>query len=174
VRKQLRTFLLGIPGAAIALGTFVCIWETPRNWIGERFTDLGAAMSNPWVTVLVTLLLVAYSGTVIWTFFEPRPPSAVELRALEAARERDAHRRQLIADGRRLVAEFNLQVRANTLYGYLKYQPQYGAIRAQLSPEFVANLEHPRLLALSDTTKDGRVHGFMQELDRLEREWGLA
>ena len=62
MRKQFRAILLGVPGAFLAVGTFMAVWETPRNWIADQADSVVLAMGNPWVTVLVTLLIAAYLG----------------------------------------------------------------------------------------------------------------
>lgn len=175
-RKQIRTVLLGIPGALVAVGTFAAIWETPRTWIGDQFSVLAVAMTNPFVTMAVTLLLVAYFGALIWTFVEPRlaPVSGAELREVEADKERRSRRRKILNEARQMVADFELQSRWSWRQ-MIRYNPAFASVRPHLSKEYMEAIRATRTAYASDEwLHDPLAAMFLSELDRLEREWGLS
>jgi hypothetical protein len=174
-RKQIRTALLGLPGAVGAAVGVAAIWETPRNWIGAQIGALASAMTNPFVTMLVTLIVVAYFGSILWTFTTPQmvPASGADLREVEAARERDERRRKMIDDARKMVADFELQTRWSWRQ-MLRYTPAYTAVRPHLSAKYLTKLDQTATIQVGMGMHEPLVAGFLNELSRLEREWGLS
>jgi len=174
-RKEIRKGLLGVPGALIAVGGFASIWPTSRDWIGAQFAALGTAMTHPWVTVLVTLLLVAYVGAILWTFIGPRSPTAAETQEIEADRERRSRRRKMLNEAREMVANHELQARRDW-WQTIRYSPEYAAIRPHLSADYLAYEGSPktRRTVSAGPGHQPPVGRFCAELDRLEREWKLS
>jgi len=85
-----------------------------------------------------------------------------------------AAQRQLIADGRKLIAAFNRQEPRENFVDFLAEHEEWQAIRPRLDAKVVSEMENPRLVVPSrDGKKDGKVIYLQDELDRLEREWGL-
>jgi len=119
--------------------------------------------------VLITLYLAVALYRLLSPVSEPAPKP-------EAAEDggKQLQRRQLIADGRNLVARFNRQTRHDGLIAFLSDKAGWHAIRPRLDPKILADLENGRLaVATRGDVKDGKVYYLMQELDRLEREWDL-
>lgn len=176
-RKQVRAALLWIPGAIVTTAGVAAIWETPRDWVGGRFAALGDAMTHPWVTVLVTLLIVAYLAALVWTLIEPqapRAPSAAETHEIEADRERRSRRRKILNEGRQMVAEFELQSRWSWRQ-MIKYNQAFADVRPHLSDDYMKALANTRMAIVSDEwLHDPLAADFLSELDRLEREWKLS
>ena len=109
-KKNIRAALLGAPSAVIAVGTFASIWETPRIWIGDQFARLAAMMTNPFVTMAVTLFVVLYLAATFWSYVEPRPVpiTASELHEAERLKDNTLRRRKLIDDARKMVSRFEI------------------------------------------------------------------
>lgn len=91
-----------------------------------------------------------------------------------AGEARQQRRRAIIADGRRLVAQFSGQSDVPFLMQFLQTHPEWHAIRPHLDPKVRGHMENGRLVVLTaGNDKDGKLSYLVQELDRLEREWGL-
>ena len=107
-----------------------------------------------------------------------------EIGKLKSARVREqalpqdaiqARRQLLIADGRRLIADYNAQQSEQRLIVFLNAHKEWHALRAQFDPNKLHDLESDRILvATRGDVKDGKVYYLQREIDRLEREWGLA
>jgi hypothetical protein len=174
-RKEIRKGLLGVPGAIGGAAAAASVWQTPRDWIGGKFAALGSAMTHPWVTVLVTLLLIAYMGAILWTFISPRAPTVAETQEIEADRERRSRRRKMLNEAREMVANHELQARRDW-WQTIRYSPEYAAIRPHLSAEYLAYETSPktRRTVSAGPGHQPPVDRFCAELDRLEREWKLS
>lgn len=162
-RRHLIASLFGATGVIFAALGYAdqarAIRTTFEPW---QLQALGASL----FVVFVVMVLISYG----------RSPQAVPISAADpnfAAKQ--AQRRKVLADGRRLVAEFNLQARQRTLIGFLQYREEWPAIRAHLDAKVRNDLENARLaVSAPEGLKDGKVTYLMNELDRLEREWDLA
>jgi hypothetical protein len=173
-RKEIRKGLLGIPGAVGGTAAVASVWQTPRDWIGGQFAALGGAMTHPWVTVLVTLLLVAYLAAILWTFLKPRAPSAAEMHEVEADRERRSRRRKILNEGREMVAEYELQSRWDWRQ-MIRYNPAFANARPHLSKAYMDRIKATRTVSAGgEGLHDPLAAMFLSELDRLEREWELS
>ena len=155
------------------MGGFASIWETPKSWIGNRFGDLLAAMANPLVTVTVTLLIIAYLAALKWAFTEPKAMTAAEVAEIERMKERDTHHRQIIARARAMVPEFEIQARRDWRQ-FVRYSSDYAPIRPLLSDEYKRMLNDTHTLHVQGGILDPLADMFLDEVDRLEREWGLS
>ena len=173
-RKELRKSLLAVPGSIGGGAAIASVWQTPRDWIGGSFAALASAMTHPWVTVLVTLMLVAYLGAVLWTFIKPRVPSVAETHEVEAERERRSRRRKMLNEAREMVVNHELQSRWNWRQT-TRYSHQFADIRPHLSEAYMKRLNAVRTIELGQAgTSEPLVQGFLDELDRLERDWKLS
>jgi hypothetical protein len=91
------------------------------------------------------------------------------------ASERD-RKRNLIDTGRSFAANYT-QGRAghDTFRSYLESTKSYAALRGYLSNAFLTQLNNPNTVYAMPPggSYEGPVEGFLNELDRLEGEWGL-
>ena len=174
-RKEIRKRLLGVPGAIGGAAAIASVWQTPRDWIGDRFAALAIAMTHPWVTVLITLLLVTYLAAVGWTFLAPQTPSVAESLEIEADRERRSRRRKILNEAREMVAKHELQVRRDW-WQTIRYSSEYAGVRPHLSADYLAYEASPltRRTINAGGGSQPPVPRFCAELDRLEREWNLS
>ena len=133
-------------------------------------------LAAPWWNYVPVVLVSFYLlGALYRLFASPRPAVAVPAPAPAIDDGKRDARRKLIVDGRRLIAEFNQQVRQPTLIGFLQYREEWPAIRAQLDPKVRQDLENGRMVVVTHgPEKDGKVYRLMDELARLEREWDLS
>lgn len=174
-RKPIGKVLLATPGATLAIGGAASAWETPRDWIGAQFAGIGVAMTNPFVTILVTLLIVAYIAAIIWCFIEPKTAmSAADQSEVEAAKERRGRRRKILNEAREMVAKHELQTRHDWRQT-TRYDPAFAAVRPHLSEAYMKRLGNTRMIEIGvPGMHEPLVSGFLTELDRLEREWVLS
>lgn len=84
-------------------------------------------------------------------------------------------RRKVIEDGRLIVTEFNKQARISSLTQFVDYRSEWPAIRSHLQPDVLSAIENGRLAVSSKGgQKDGKIYYLMDDLSRLEKEWGLV
>lgn len=97
-------------------------------------------------------------------------------RATDAALEAKlAHRRKVIADGRKLVAGCNRYRGDKDLVTLLNCYEEWPAIRAHIDKDILDRIEKERIFVVpADGSSDGKLSLIRSELDRLEREWDLA
>jgi hypothetical protein len=150
-------------GALIWLGLFVTAGRDPAT---GKLVDAGP----------IGFVVNAVHQKRIMAETRPEPSlSMVVTRGDKPDEAKQAYRRKLVADGRRLVAEFNKQVRVTSLIEFLGRCEEWPGIRAQLDPKVRRDLENGRLLvAPVGNEKDGKVYYLMDEMTRLEKEWDLA
>lgn len=123
--------------------------------------------------MLVTLAILAYAAGLIWTFVEPRGPTAADLTEVETSKARFIRRREIIDEARKMVARF-YTMNSTDWHRTITCSPAYSAVAPHLSPQYFKQLH-----AKARTITIGAVHqepiaSFVAELDRLEREWGLS
>ena len=174
MRDQIHQFLKWSPAAVVGAGGFAAtISASAAMWLSDLFVSLWGAMHSPFVTVIITLGVGVYVAAIMMT---AHPKSTTVGSNNPATDFKLEHRRKVIADGRKLIAEFNLQARARTLMEFMQSREEWPAIRAHLGIKVRKDIENGRLLvATGDSSlKDGKVYYLMDELDRLEQEWDLA
>jgi hypothetical protein len=91
--------------------------------------------------------------------------------------EQDRERRQKLLDRARSLATHYAQGGVDQPFrAYLEGTPTYAALRGHLSRKYLSLLQEQRVLhAVADgALYDPLIEGFLSELDRLERKWGLA
>jgi hypothetical protein len=175
-KSQVRTALLGAPGAAIMVGGFAAIWETPRVWLGERFAALLVAMTTPLLTMALTILVVIYLALLAWTYldFRPAPLNPEQTRENERVTEQRQRRRMIIDNARAMVAKYEAQSDVGWRE-MLRSSPEYTAVRPYLSEQYMKRLNAVRTLEIGmGGMHPPLVAGFLKELDRLESEWDIA
>jgi fumarate reductase subunit C len=174
-KKQIRKALLWPPGAVGATVGFFAIWDGPRAWIGHKATELLDAMTNPLLTMALTLVATVYILATLWTFFELRPVPVDHLAAREAdkAKELDRRRLRMIREARTLVSLHEGGIHSDWR-STIRTSPAYIAIRPHLSPEYLKRVQAIGTVELSFSIHEPLVGGFLDEIDRLEKEWGLA
>lgn len=118
---------------------------------------------------IIGLALTAILWLWSWAFAPPKPET-------DADKEIRAQRRKIIADARWLAQDFTMQARQKSFRHYLEYRPEYPAVRARLSKAYLAKLEAPRTTySKADGAKyEALVQWFLEDIDRLEREWRLS
>jgi len=175
-KKQIRAVLIGTPGVIIAAGSFFAIWDGPRAWMGGIATELVAALAHPLLTMTLTLLAVGYISALAWTYVEPRP-APVDHRAqreADQAKEIDMRRLAMIREARALVARHEADEHSDWR-GTIRTSPEYLALRPHLSAKYLKRVSAVRTIEIGiDTMHEPLVGGFLDEIDRLEKEWGLA
>jgi hypothetical protein len=89
--------------------------------------------------------------------------------------ENRERQRQLIDRARSFAANYTKGGVDGTFRGYLEGTPTYAALRGHLSKQFFNELNQPRRVTLpaEGARYDPIVEAFLNELDRLEREWGI-
>jgi len=161
-RQEIWFLTLGAFGAFLALYGAVSdaleITELMPSWL--------------WLAVGLVIFFIAAIGLIFRQ--SQRLVSMSEYTSNPEIMAKNICQRDIIADGRRLVAEFNQQVRITHLSEFVKYRPEYPAIRAQLSRKFVSRLESNNMVVMAEGVKDGLVYEFMDELAHLERQWALV
>lgn len=170
--------------------------KSQLDWLGVVSLWLGAAImaikageiplmagAPPWLAspswgYVPLILITFYLGVAIYRAVKPLfVPVVVSAPAPFVApnEAKQAHRRQVISDGRRLIAEFNQQARCHTLMEFLQYRNEWPAIRGHLDAKVRRDLENGRLaVSTRGAEKDGKVYYLMDDLARLEKEWDLA
>jgi hypothetical protein len=178
MRELVHAFLKWLP-AAVAAGAIgvASVWPVARDWIGAKASLLWQAMSNPFVTLLVVLAVATYFGAIFWTSKSrhssaPDVPSALSPEAY-AAQYR--HRQMLLAEGRELAHTYSTEVRGN-FRRFLESQRAFSAIRPHLSRTFLKILDtwpenRPSVWA---ALSEAQARSFLDEIDRIEREWGMS
>lgn len=174
----------GLTTTAVAMSlASLCIrWRLPSvppllatAGVGASLCVAVLSLFSPPVPFAASLALNAAliaAGVDYWRLQKARASPSLENAATDA---KQGHRRQLIADGRMLVAAFNRQTRYENAIDYLQRQNEWHAIRAQLDPKVRRDMENGRrMVVTNDNVKDGKIYYLINELDRLEREWGLV
>lgn len=91
----------------------------------------------------------------------------------EAAKEMRERRRRIIDNARSFVAGYEIQKRSDW-HRAIRNSADFAAVRPHLSPAYIATLTSSNAVILGNEIHEVRVEGFVRELDRLEREWGLS
>jgi hypothetical protein len=134
-----------------------------------------AWLSNSIWSYAPIFLISVYLLIALYRFRKPMT-SRVRTPVSDATNDttRENERRQLVSDGRSLIARFNRQTRHDHLIDFLADKAVWHTIRARIDPKVLADIENGRLSVVTKgDTKDGKVYYLGSELDRLEREWGL-
>jgi hypothetical protein len=179
MRELLHTFLKWLP-AAVGAGLIgvATAWSEARDWIGFEAGILWEAMRNPLVTLLVLSVVAAYFAAIVWTS-KPRnpaasmPPSALSPEAYEAQYR---HRQMLLARGRDLAHRFSTDIGQRNFRRFLEADRVFPEIRPHLSRAFFKILnfwpeDRPSRWA---AVSAAQAQSFLDEIDRIEREWGLS
>jgi hypothetical protein len=120
------------------------------------------------VPVLVLCVLILVTDT-IWGWIKGK-------RSKEAAVDNPNHQRELIRAGRQFVITACAKNGIETDFKRkLEAYPQFFKIRPHLSQEYRDKLDAPRTVYVprDGTHYPALANWFLDELDRLEKEWGL-
>jgi len=146
-------------------------WKTGSNDTYRRVIISTADLASTWPGAGTATL------SSLASFVEPSrklfaESVATEARFIEGARKR---RQELIAKARDLAQDFGDGETGEGFRAYLEGQRVYADIRPHLSPEYLAKLNAQRMLyAKADGAKyPTLVSWFLDDIDRLEKEWGL-
>jgi hypothetical protein len=132
-------------------------------------------------TLLYAGLLFLALTIIAWLFFwaHPLPETIINeagpevLRAAEEAKERQERRKKLIDDARDFVARYEMQAQGTWLQA-IRHSAAFGAIRPHLSDAYRRSLKSNRIVITGTEIHEVSVERFVEELDRLERTWGLS
>ena len=114
---------------------------------------------------LIGLALTAILWIWSWAFARPKEE--------EAEGERRARRRKIINEAQSLVATYELQERWSWR-DTVRYSPEFAPVRPHLSKEYLAKLNDTSTIYAQGGLLDPLAEMFLDELDRLEREWKLS
>lgn len=112
------------------------------------------------------LLAVVASGWLLLRL-NPRPDP-------ERARVIWSERKDLIASARTAVARHTRKEAGDTQFReFFVGLPIYAQLRRHLSASYLKDFDNLRMVAVSNNAMDAFAAGLLEELDRLESEWGL-
>ena len=118
---------------------------------------------------IVSVILILYKG-------EADHVARLQPAAAPAADADLLRKRNLLEAARGLATRYASSPPESTFRQYLETTRTYASLRGYLSPEYLTKLNAPR--TFYGTDGEGRyeplVEWFLDDLDRLEREWGLA
>ena len=113
----------------------------------------------------------------LWSWGRPRQAPTADAVSAEADQKDLARKRQLIDGGRRLAATYSAGGSGDDSFRkYLERTQSYAALRGHLSPAYLAKLNDSSVLYATEAGAryEPLVAWFLDDLDRLEREWKLA
>jgi hypothetical protein len=114
---------------------------------------------------VIGLALTAILWIWSWAFTKPKED--------EAEGERRSRRRKIINEAQSLVAKYELQERWSWR-DTVRYSPEFAPVRPHLSAEYVKKLNDTHTVYAQGGLLDPLAEMFLDELDRLEREWKLS
>jgi hypothetical protein len=116
---------------------------------------------------IIGLALTAILWIWSWAF---APPAKEE----DAEKERRSRRRKMLNAAREMAAKHELQTRWDWRQT-TRYSHAFADIRPHLSDAYMKRLSEVRTVAVgNEGMPEPLVSGFLDELDRLEREWKLS
>jgi len=128
--------------------------------------------------VLVKGDVLLYAGIIglamtavlwIWSWAFAPPPKEED-----AEKERRSRRRKILNEARQMAASHELQTRWDWRQT-TRYSHAFADIRPHLSDEYMKRLAAVRTFqATEEGMPEPLVSGFLDELDRLERDWKLS